>query len=110
MPRRHTYSRQTVDAARTLGLSIARARRERRWTLTDLAERAGISPITLRKVERGDPTVALGTAFELATLLGVSLFGADADELSSLVAWSRDKLALLPERVRQPATAVHDDF
>jgi hypothetical protein len=65
--------------------------------------------MTLRKVERGDPTVALGTAFEVATLLGVPLFVADPNELSSVVAWSRDKLALLPERVRR-REAPHDDF
>ncbi|MBA2317861.1 MAG: helix-turn-helix transcriptional regulator [Euzebyales bacterium] len=55
---------------------MARARRERRWTVAALAERAGISPVTLRKVEKGDPTVALGAAFEVATLLGIHLFGA----------------------------------
>lgn len=107
---RHTHSPQTVAAAQLLGLEIARARRERRWTAVELAERVGISPITLRNVERGNPSVALGTVFELATLLGIELFGAAPAELSSLVSRGRDRLALLPARVREPADPVNDNF
>jgi len=106
----HTHSRATLEATRLLGLEIARARRARRWTAADLAERAGISVITLRKVERGDPTVALGTAFEVATLLGIPLFGASREELSALTTRGRERLALLPARVRQPVGEAHDAF
>jgi DNA-binding XRE family transcriptional regulator len=108
--RTHTYAPQTIAAAKVLGLEVARARRERRWTVAELAERAGISAFTLRKVEQGDPTVALGTAFEVATLLGIQLFGADSSQLPALVERGRDRLALLPARVREPAGDVHDDF
>lgn len=110
MRRAHTYSPQTLDAARVLGLEIARARRERRWTLSELAERAGVSPLTLRNVERGAPTVAIGIVFELATVLGINLFGAAPAQLPELVARGRDRLALLPARVRQPSEPVNDDF
>ncbi len=44
----------------------------------DLADRADIDKKTLSKVERGDPTVAIGTVFEVAGLVGVSLFAPDA--------------------------------
>ena len=110
MSRVRTYSRQTVDAARLLGLEIARARRERRWTVTELAERAGISRVTVHSVEAGAPSVAIGTVFELATLLGLDLFGAAPSQLPELVARARDRLALLPVRVREPAGQVDDDF
>jgi len=110
MPRIRTYSRQTVDAARLLGLEIARARRERRWTINELAERAGISRATVHSVEVGTPSVAIGTVFELATLLGLDLFGAVPSQLPELVARARDRLALLPARVREPAGQVDDDF
>lgn len=110
MRQSRTYSRQTRQVAELLGLEIGRARRERRWTVAELAERAGTSPATLRRIEHGDPTVALGTAFEVATLVGLRLFGADRRDLPDLLERGRDRLALLPARVREPFGEVHDDF
>ncbi len=110
MARAQAYTPQARDAARVLGLQVSQARRERRWTAEELAEWANISPVTLRKVERGDPTVALGTAFEVATLVGVRLFGGDSSELGRIVAREQDRLALLPDRVRVPQRAPDDDF
>ena len=110
MRRTHPYSPQAIDAVRVLGLEVARARRARRWTETALAERAGISAVTLRKIERGTPTVGIGTVFEVATILGIELFGTDRDGLRSLVERGRDRLALLPSRVREPAVPASDDF
>jgi transcriptional regulator with XRE-family HTH domain len=110
MRRAHSFSPPTQDAVRVLGLEVARARRERRWSVEELADRAGISVPTLRSVERGAPTVAIGIVFELATLLGLDLFGVEPGRLPSLVARGEDRLALLPARVRQPSRAVDDDF
>ncbi len=106
----HPYSPQTIDAVRVLGLEVARARRARRWTETALAERAGISAVTLRNIERGTPTVGIGTVFEVATILGIELFGTDREGLRSMVERGRDRLALLPSRVREPTAPVSDDF
>jgi len=105
-----TYSQQALASARILGLEIARARRARRWTLNELAERAGVSRITVRAAEAGTPTVAIGTVFELATILGIDLFGASPAELPELLTRGRERLALLPARVRRPATPIDDDF
>lgn len=110
MRRPHTYTPQTSDAAKVIGLEIARARRKRRWTTAELASRAGISTTTLFRVERGDPTVAIGIVFEVATLLGIQLFGADRNELAALVGRGQERLALLPARVREPEGPVDDDF
>lgn len=110
MRRPHTFHPHTLDAAQLLGLEVARVRRERRWTSNDLAERAGISPVTLRKIEKGDPTVELGSAFEVATLLGIVLFAPDRKELSTMVEHARTRLALLPARVRESAGKDHDAF
>ena len=110
MGTRKALSPQARDAARVLGLEIARARRAQRRTAADVAERAGITRATLRKIERGDPTVAIGTFFEVATLLGVALFGAEREELARLVARGQDRVALLPARVRQPPATIDDDF
>ena len=110
MRRTHPYSPQTIDAVRVLGLEVAHARRARRWTEADLAERVGISAVTLRNIERGMPTVGIGMVFEAATILGIHLFGADRDGLRSMVERGRDRLALLPARVREPTGPVRDDF
>ncbi|MGH8980050.1 MAG: helix-turn-helix transcriptional regulator [Acidimicrobiales bacterium] len=109
MRRPHSFSRPTRQALELFGLEVAGARRRRRWTAVELAERAGISRTTLHKLEAGDPSVAIGTAFEVATLLGIPLFDADRAELSDLVARARDRLTLLPARVRQ-ATEVDNAF
>ncbi len=103
-------SRPAAEAAQLLGAQIAQARRERRWTLAELAERAGVSQPTVRKVERGDPSVSIGIAFEIATLVGVPLFTPDPAELSTMVDRAKDRLALMPQRVRPLSPEVHDDF
>lgn len=104
------HSRHALEAAKVLGLEIAQGRRERRWSTYELAERAGIDRRTLRKVEEGDPTVASGTVLELAVLVGVPLFGVENSELSSLVRQGRDRLALLPQRIRPTSGGLDADF
>jgi transcriptional regulator with XRE-family HTH domain len=110
MKRSRLYSTETIEAAQLLGAQVALARRERRWPARDLAERAGITQPTLRKVERGDPTVTLGVAFEVATLVGVPLFYDDRTGLSLDLDRTRDRVAVLPQRVRVPADRTKDDF
>ena len=101
-------SRSTVEAARLLGRRIALARRERRWTVAELAERVGCSATTMGKVERGDPSVALGTVFEAAALVGVALFTDDTAALARESELVEARLAVLPQRVRRHH--VDDDF
>ncbi len=100
MPRTRAHLPQTLDAVAVLGAQIAAARRRRRMPARELAERAGITEVTLRKVERGDPSVAIGTVFDAVGVVGVELFGADPSQLPSIVRRTRDQLALLPARVR----------
>ncbi|MEI7860962.1 MAG: helix-turn-helix transcriptional regulator [Acidimicrobiales bacterium] len=110
MKKTHSYHPQVYEAAKVLGLEVARARRERRRTAVDLAERAGISPVTLRKIERGDPSVAMGTVFEVASLLGIPLLSPDRTSLAQLADQTSARLTLLPARVRARRLEVHDDF
>lgn len=107
-----TLTPQARDAASLLGALVAAARRRRRWTATRLAEQANISPVTLRKVERGDPGVALGTALEVAVLVGVPLFGEiDPARLADRVTLAEQRLALLPARVHPISDeGLDDDF
>ena len=106
-----TITPQARDAARALGAQVAAARRRRRWSVTRLAEQAGVSAPTLRKVERGDPSVALGTALDVAVLVGVPLFSASPSELAVLAENLADRAALLGERVVPISNeGLDDDF
>ncbi len=103
-----TYSPATMEALHLLGKRVRLARLERRWTLAELAERVGVSPVTIRKVETGDPSVALGTALEAAVLAGVALFDPDPIRRVFESAHLSALLALLPARVRKGR--VEDNF
>ena len=82
------------------GQDLATARRKRHLTIAMMAERMGVAPNTYRRVEKGDPTVALG-AFAMA-LFVLGLGGA----LGELADARRDEMGLhldeerLPKRVR----------
>jgi transcriptional regulator with XRE-family HTH domain len=104
-----TYSPPAIEAAELLGARIRLARRERRWTAEELAARVGVSHVTISKVERGDPSVRLGVAFEAAAILGIPLFHSDASRRAIEAARVDDRLAVLPELVRKP-TEIDDDF
>lgn len=109
MKRVRTYSPVAVEAARLLGARVRLARRERRWTLQELADRVSVTHVTMRKVERGDLSVGLGVAFEAAALVGVSLFHEEGSRRSLDAGRVDDRLAVLPQLVRRPAE-VDDDF
>ncbi len=94
------YSETVRHAAALLGTRVRQGRIARGWTVRQLAERAGISPPTLLKVEHGDPSVALGTAFDVAVLTGVPLFFDDRRRLASEAVREREYTALLARRVR----------
>lgn len=93
-----------------LGAQVRLARLERRWTVEELAERAGISHNTMRKVERGDLTVGLGPAFEAAALAGVPLFHADPERRRLEARETEARLAVVPARARRPARELDVDF
>ena len=105
MARVRPYSPRVVEAAQLLGEQVRVARRVRRWTQADLAGRAGITADTLRKVENGDLSVSLGTAFEVAALVGVPLFHDDADRLTLDLDRTQARSALLPKRIRRRPSA-----
>ncbi len=104
-----TLSPVAREAVQLLGAHIRLARHERRWTLLELAERVGVTAVTMRKVENGDPSVRLGIAFEAAALTGVPLFAEDQVRRRTEAGRIDDRLAALPRLVRRPAR-VDDDF
>src|SRR5207245_513673 len=88
-------------ALRKLGRDLALARRKRGISTSDMAARLFVSRDTLWRLERGDPTVALGTLATAAFVLKLH------DRLANLAAPDSDELALslderrLPQRIRR---------
>ncbi|MDF1827338.1 MAG: helix-turn-helix transcriptional regulator [Legionellaceae bacterium] len=107
---RKVYSAYCQDAAMLLGQLIQAGRKDKKITVTELAERAGISRGTLYKIEQGGLTCELGSVFEVAALVGVKLFNMTEKTLSSEVEHMREKLALLPERIRKKQEHFDDNF
>jgi len=109
-PVNRTYLRPTRDAAELLGKLIRLGRKERKMTGEELSGRAGVSRRTLQKIERGDLKCEIGLVFEVANLVGVSLFGDEGNaNISRNIRRVEDKLDLLPQMVRN-TVKVNDDF
>jgi transcriptional regulator with XRE-family HTH domain len=96
------------EALELLGSAIRANRIRKRWSSEELAERVGVSRATISKVEHGDATVAIGTYFEAALLVGIDLFG-DGASRHRMVANKRDELVLLPATARR-RKRIDDDF
>ncbi|KRB97270.1 helix-turn-helix domain-containing protein [Duganella sp. Root198D2] len=54
-----------------LGERLRLARRRRKFTAMLFAERMGISRETLRRLEKGDPSIAIGTYLRALRVLGL---------------------------------------
>lgn len=105
-----TYSRYTREAAVLLARQVQLGRKQRRWTEHELADRAGISRATVQKIEKGELSVAIGLVFEVAALVGITLFNEERTSLAAHIARTDDKLALLPSAVRKRRKPVDDAF
>lgn len=87
-----------------LGESIATARRARRISTQDFAERMGVSRMTLHRLENGDPGCSIHTIASALHVLGM------LEQLTLLANVGRDMTALaimqsdLPQRIRRKNT------
>ena len=91
------------EVSEFIAISIKERRSALRLRQYDLAERVGISLATLRKIESGEPVVAVGSVLHVLWHLGL---------LSSLVPIDRSKLIdrdAMTQRVRLPSFS-KDDF
>lgn len=105
-----TYSRITHQTLALLGGRIRLARKQRKMSEADLAERVGIARSTLQAIEKGHPTVEIGLVFEAATLVGVPLFVDTPARLGTELARVSETMALLPRSVRRARGDLNDDF
>lgn len=55
-----------------LGENIKLARKRRKFTQVLISGRTGISRVTLRKIENGDPTVSIGHYVAVLAVLGLA--------------------------------------
>ena len=54
-----------------LGENIKLARKRRKLTAEQVSERAGVNRTTLYRIEKGDPTVAIGSYFNVFRVLNL---------------------------------------
>jgi hypothetical protein len=87
-------------ALRKLGHDVKDARRRRRIPMAIAAQRASISKPTLIRMERGDPSVSIGSYATVLFVMGM------ADRLADLADAKNDSVGLqleeenLPKRIR----------
>jgi len=96
MPKVSSIPLPAVQALRKLGRDLALARRKRAISTADMAERLFVSRDTLWRLEKGDPTVAMGTVATAAFVLQLH------DRLGNLAAPATDALALSLDEQRLP--------
>jgi transcriptional regulator with XRE-family HTH domain len=94
----------TRRSLKEFGRNLRIARIRRRLTVASMAERCGVSVATWRRIEQGDPTVAIGAWAMALFILG------DATALSGVLAPGVDEVGMvmdesrLPRRVRSRAS------
>jgi transcriptional regulator with XRE-family HTH domain len=81
-------SPKAKPALERLGQDIRYARLRRGIAVADLAVRAGTSPSSIARLERGDPGVAIGTLADVLVVLGL------LERLADLVDIRKDDLGL----------------
>lgn len=105
-----SYSRYTEDALTLLARLIRASRLEKKMSAQEVADRAGISRGMLSRIEKADPKCEIGATFEVARIVGVTLFEAEPSRLSMQLRQIEEKLALLPKSARKSSKEVIDDF
>src|SRR5438876_338250 len=89
-----------VRSVHKLGGDIRDARRRRRIPVSILAERASISRMTLNKIEKGDPGVALGNYASVLYALGMAARLADVTDPRHDDVGAAIEAEHLPKRIR----------
>lgn len=97
------------DAAALMGANVRTERINRRWTVAELAARAGCSRHTVAAIEQGKPAVAFGHVLNVCAALGLQLFVPDPAELARLNRAQQQIVRLMPNRV-MPREGPSDDF
>jgi len=102
------------QSLKELGELIACARKEKRWTQEELAQRIGINRMTVGRIEKGAPEVAIGLYLTAAWLLGLPVLtwqvmgkGRSDTVVGDLLTKLNNTL---PSRVRKRPKTMDNDF
>ena len=87
-------------ALRKLGHDIKAARRRRRIAMAIVAQRASLSKPTLIRVERGDPSVSIGSYATVLFVLGMTERLADVADAKNDPVGLQLEEENLPKRIR----------
>lgn len=87
-----------------LARMIKDARLDKNWTQVDTARRLDIAPGTYRAIEKGSPTVAIGTVFNACALLQIPMIEPDEQARSFILRYAMPgSKALHPSVIRRRA-------
>ena len=95
-----TIPAPVARALKKLGADLALARRRRQLTQASMAERIQTSVTTLRRMEHGDPRIAIGKVAQAFLVLG------EVEKINTLLDTATDDIGLLkmneqlPQRIR----------
>ncbi len=102
------------ESLKELGDLIACARKEKRWTQEELARRIGINRMTVVRIEKGAPEVAVSWYFTATWLLGLSIltWQSMGDGKSDTVVGDLLKKLKknLPKTIRHQRKTIDNDF
>ena len=90
----------TLEVARALGQRIRAQRKQLRVSATLTAEAAGISRVTLHRIERGEPSVAVGAWVSVTRVLGLELRAVDPRDDRAVAPPRTVRLASYPQLER----------
>ena len=109
-----TISLAVREALKETGALVAAARREKKMTQDQLANRIGVKRDTVARLERGAPGVSVGWVLTAAWVLGLPILRssdfASARPTTAVATFLEQLDAQLPTRVRPTREEPDDDF
>lgn len=93
---------QSAAQLRALGEQLRARRKALRVSSTAAAEAAGMSRVTLHRIEKGEPTVAAGAWASAMAALGMKLLARNAEDADAMDGQARlaDLAGWIPVRIR----------
>jgi len=92
-------SEQSTAQLQALGAKIRTQRKALRLNATVTAEAAGVSRVTLHRIEKGEPSVTIGAWCNALTALGMELQARSATDEQAAGSQPPDRTGWIPARV-----------